>query len=128
MKKFTVAVVAILAICSTVAYVSADSRGEKGFVVGTVIEASTYAMKGLHDPGYAAAAASRADQGFPVGIVEEETGDVYICVYRNSAPASGMQTANAILKPMMGKKAVVQGVKYKSEGLNVIRISNVSEY
>ncbi|PCJ54633.1 MAG: hypothetical protein COA73_14255 [Candidatus Hydrogenedentota bacterium] len=128
MKKFTVAVVAILAVCSTVAYVSADSQGEKGFVVGTVIEASTYAIKGLSDPGYAAAAASRTSQGFPVGIVEDETGEVYICIFRNNAPASGAQTANEILKPMMGKKAVVQGMIYKAKGLNVIRISNVSEY
>jgi hypothetical protein len=128
MKKYAITLVAIVAVLSSMAFVSADSKGEKGFVIGTVIEATTYAIKGLDDPGYADAAKNRTGQGFPVGILEEETGDFYICVFRNSAPASGLQTGNAKLEEYMGMKAVVQGIKYKAKGVNVIRFSNVSEY
>lgn len=116
-----------VALSLGVMQVTAGTQGEKGIVVGDAVELSTVGMKGL-SPDVIDEMKSRAGQGFPVGIIEEETGTLWICVYRNSAPASGMQPANAILADYLGTKVVVQGLKYKNSGVNVIRFSNVSEY
>ena len=70
----------------------------------------------------------RAEHGFPVGLIEEETGELFICVFRNPAPASSMETANKRLTPLMGKKVVLQGLVYRSDSFNLIRIGTLSEY
>lgn len=127
-------VVALVSICGTVAVVdakrdiNAPAVGTKGVVVGEVIELTTYAIKGHGTEETAAAGASRAEQGFPVGILEEGTGAVYICAYRNPAPASGMQLANAMLAPLMGQKVVAQGLKYDRGSYKFLRMSIISEY
>jgi hypothetical protein len=128
MKKILL-LVAFVAAVGTVAYVSAEaaSAPEKGMVVGTVIEISTYATQGTSEKDIPAMV-SRCEQGFPVGIVDEATGDVWVCIYRNNAPASGLETANKVLGPYMGKKVSAQGLKYKAKGVNVIRIAVISEY
>ncbi|MFP6582958.1 MAG: hypothetical protein VCD00_10455 [Candidatus Hydrogenedentota bacterium] len=106
---------------------NAGSQGEKGIVIGDAIELSTVGMKGL-SADVIDEMKSRAGQGFPVGIIEEETGVLWICTYRSSAPASGIQPANEALAEYIGTKVVVQGLKYQNSGVNVIRFSNVSEY
>ena len=129
MKYLTLTIVLIAALFSAVAYVSAGEapQGEKGILVGDVIEISTYAMKGPGE-GNKDAYANRSGLGFPVGILEEGTGRIYICVYRNPAPASSLQTANDILTPYMGMKVAAQGLKYHADGVNVLRLSIISEY
>jgi len=126
--KFLV-VLALAVGLSSVAYVSADAaaKGQKGVVVGTAVELSTLAMQGVGE-GSAEAMGARCEQGFPIGIQEDETGKVWVCVYRNSAPASGLETANAAMKEYMGKKVAAQGLKYETEGLSVLRLSVISEY
>lgn len=133
MKKWAAWTVvgAILLSVSGIAYVSSAmgvEKPEKGILIGQAIEFSTYAMQDREGEGYVAALTNRAELGFPVGILEEGTGDIWIVVYRNPAPASGMQTGNEILAPLMGKKIVVQGLKYRAPGVNLIRISIASEY
>lgn len=133
-KSLQMLVVALVSILGTVAIVdakkdiNAPAVGVKGVVVGEVIELTTYAVKGHGTDETAAAGANRAEQGFPVGILEEETGDVYICAYRNPAPASGMVLANAMLKPLMGQKVVAQGLIYDRGSYKFMRMSIVSEY
>ena len=129
MKKtlLTLALVASLAISFGVAQVNAGGNGEKGIVIGDAVELSTYSMKGI-SPETKDEMQNRADQGFPVGVIEEETGDLWVCVYRNSAPASGVEPANEAMREFLGSKVVVQGLKYKANGVNVIRFSNISEY
>ena len=100
---------------------------EKGVIIGTAVELSTYASQGLGE-GSAEAMSARCEQGFPVGIVEEETGTVWICFYRSNAPASGMEPANKTLQEFMGKKVAAQGLKYAAKGVNVLRLSVISEY
>lgn len=126
-KLLVMALVLGVALSLGVMQANAGSQGEKGIVVGDAVELSTVGMKGL-SADVVDEMKSRAGQGFPVGIIEEETGAIWICVYRNSAPASGMQPANAALADYLGTKVVVQGLKYKNAGVNVIRFSNVSEY
>lgn len=105
----------------------AGGSGEKGTVVGTAVELSTYAIKGV-GADRIDEMQSRADQGFPVGIIEEGSGDLWVCVYRNSAPASGLETANEQMRELLGQQVVVQGMKYKSSGVNLVRFSIIAEY
>lgn len=129
MKYLTLTTVLIASLFTVVAYVSAGTApaAEKGVIVGNVIDIATYATKGLGEDNVEAFK-NRAELGFPVGIVEEGTGRVYICVYRNPAPASGLQTANDVLAPYMGMKVAAQGLKYHAEGVNLLRLSVISEY
>ena len=129
MKKWgALALIAIVAV-STAAVVSAQgAKPEKGIIVGTAVELTTYAMKGGVSEENVEAMVSRSEQGFPVAIIEEETGAIWIPVYRHSAPASHMQLANEHLTPLMGKMVAMQGLKYKHGDVNVIRFSLVSEY
>lgn len=103
-------------------------KPKKGMVVGEVVDIVSLAMKGFSGVEHAESGQNRASQGFPIGILEEDSGDIFICAYKNPAPASSLQPANNILSPYMGKKVVVQGLKYKTHGTNVIRIAIVSEY
>lgn len=129
MKYLALTTVLIASLFTVVAYVSAGSApaAEKGVIVGNVVDITTYATKGLGEDNVEAFK-NRTKLGFPVGIVEEGTGRVYICVYRNPAPASGLQTANDILAPYMGMKVAAQGLKYHAEGVNLFRLSVISEY
>jgi hypothetical protein len=111
------------------ALVAADvgAKPQKGVVVGTAIEISTYAMQGTGEESVEAMLA-RCEQGFPVGIVEEESGKVWVCFYRDNAPASGVEPANRAMQDFMGKKVAAQGLKYEAQGVNVLRLSVISEY
>lgn len=129
MKKLAFSMALVAALVIGVTYVSADTakKGEKTVIVGTVVEISTYAMKGVGEDTVDAHV-NRAELGFPVAILEDETGDMYVCVYRHTAPASPMTLANEVLKPFMGQKVAAQGLVYKAKGANVLRLSIVSEY
>lgn len=128
MKK-TLMVIVLAAVLGTVAYVSADApvQAEKGVVIGTAIEISTYATQGMSEADIPAMV-SRCEQGFPVGILEDETGEVWVCIYRSNAPASALETGNKHLQEFMGKKVAAQGLKYKAKGVNVMRLAVISEY
>lgn len=117
----------IVAVAGSLSYAAADGQGEKKLIVGEVIELSTFAMQG-HGEEHAAATKLRLEQGFPAGILEEETGEVWIAVYKNPAPASGLECANTHLAPYAGKKVVASGLAYEKGGVKVIRMSLVSEY
>lgn len=129
MKYLTLMFVLAVSFFTAVAYVSAGTapKAEKGVLIGQVVDITTYATKGLGEENVEAFK-NRAELGFPVGIVEEETGRVYICVYRNPAPASGLEMANKVLAPYMGMKVAAQGLKYHAEGVNLLRLSIISEY
>jgi hypothetical protein len=127
-KKFLVlALVAAVGTLMSFVNVQAGGSGEKGFISGVAVEISTYAMKGKSE-GLEEAMLNRVEQGFPVGIVEEETGELWVCVYRNNAPASGLQTGNEAMKEFIGKKVIAQGLKFSVKGVNVIRFGTMSEY
>ena len=130
MKKWAAMAAVAVMVLTGVSYVSAQAapKPEKGVVVGTAVEISTYLMKGLDFEGFAATCKNRAELGFPVGIIEAETDKLFVVVYRNPAPASSLQTANKIMAELMGQKVVVQGLIYRTKSANLVRISVVSEY
>lgn len=133
MRKWITAILVVATVVGVSVYVSGVSaegtiQPEKGIIVGTVVDVANYGMHGRIGEEFAAEGVFRAEHNFPVAIVEEDTGKVYIALYRLPVPAAGLQTANGKLAPFMGKKVAVQGFKYHAPGLNVIRISIVSEY
>lgn len=129
MKKWFILGGVAVTIFATMAFGFAQEAPKpvKGVLVGVAIEITTYAMKGLSDEN-TEGAKHRAEAGFPVGILEEETGELWVCAYRNTAPASHLETANKIFAPYVGQKVVVQGLKYRAKSVNVIRVSVISEY
>lgn len=136
MKKFSVILVAAV-LCATIgatAYVSAQDepeaapKGEKGVLVGDVISVADFTMYGRRGEEHAASGQLQVDHGMPIAIIEDETNEVWLTCFRDPAPASHLESANEVLKDYMGKKVAVQGLKYRAEGVNMIRISVVSEY
>ena len=130
MKKMHVFVAAILVLFVAWAFTAPAGvpKSEEGMLIGEVIDIAGYGMFGRLGKEHIEAGKYRASHGFPVGILEQETGDIWIAIYRLPVPAAGMQTANGILTPHMGTTVVAQGVKYRTKGLNLIRLSLVSEY
>ena len=130
MKKMHVFVAAILVLFVAWAFTAPAGapKSEEGMIIGEVIDIAGYGMFGRLGKEHIEAGKYRASHGFPVGILEQETGDIWIALYRLPVPAAGIQTANAILTPHMGTTVVAQGVKYRTNGLTLIRLSLVSEY
>ena len=129
-SKYLALCVCAAAVMTAGAWVFAQDaapKGEKGIIIGDVVDLGTFAMQG-NTPELVAAHKARIAEGFPVGIVEEGTGDVWVCVFRNNAPASHLELANKYVAEYVGKKVTVQGLKYKAKGVNVIRMSVISEY
>lgn len=129
-SKYLILCACAAAVLTAGAWVFAQDaapKGEKGVIVGNIVELGTYAMQG-NTPELVAAHKARIAEGFPVGLIEEGTGEVWICVYRNNAPASHLELANKYVADFIGKKVTVQGLKYKAKGANVIRMSVISEY
>ena len=132
-KKLVVLNAVALVLIGAMAYVvSANAlktpEGTDGLIVGEVIDLATYAMKGERGDAAREPGIHNSGKHFPIGILEEETGDLYIAVYRDPAPASSMELANPILEKYMNKKVAAQGLLYKAPGLNFIRLSIVGEY
>jgi hypothetical protein len=102
------------------------ATGQKSTIMGEVIDIAGYAMKDARGEKDAEAGRFRAEKGFPVGILTED-GEVYVAVYKNPAPASGLETGNDILIDLMGKETVVRGTVYEAQGVKVIQIQIASE-
>ena len=133
MKRLIVAVGVVVAVCTVMAYVSAGvAEGgpleKEAVIIGEVIDIANYGMLGRRGAEHREGGLYRAKHGFPIGILEEETGKIYIAVYRVPVPAAGLTTANGVLSPFMGQTVVVGGFTYSTPGLDVIQVSIVSEY
>ena len=133
MKKLMVigfTVVITLALAGGYGYVRAQEgpTPEKGVLVGEVISIIQYGMKGALGEDNAEAGKYQVEEGHPVGLRVEETGEVFIACWRNTAPASHLETAAESFTPYMGMKVAVQGLIYRQKGVNVIRASLISEY
>ena len=124
-KKWVLLLILVAVALGGVVY--SQGLPKRSTVMGEVIDIAGYTMKGAMGEEHAEAGQFRAENGFPVGILEDESGAVYVALYRNPAPASSLETANKILAPLMGKKVVAQGRVYKKEGIQSIEIAVVSE-
>jgi hypothetical protein len=130
-KRGRIGLLLCLAILGCIALVAAENgakapKGENGTIVGQVIDIADYAMFGRLGEAHAASGAYRAEHGFPVAILGED-GTVWIAVYRLPVPAAGLQTANDLLGPLMGKQVVVQGLLYRAPGISLIRVALARE-
>lgn len=103
---------------------------QRAVIIGEVIELSTFATYRDEDDweDYVASARHRAEKGFPVAILEEDTGDVYIAYHKPTAPASPVEPAHEKLAPYMGMRIVAAGLKYRKDAVNIFRITVMSEY
>ncbi len=126
-------IIGMLALPTFVGGLLAVALGQGGrparqTIVGEVIDISSYAIDGARGETGRAQGQFRAENGFPIGLLDDESGEVYVAVYRNPAPASGLQTANELLLPYVGKKVTAQGTIHRAKGINVIQIAIVGEY
>lgn len=124
---FGIAIGVGLGLTLGVMRVNAGVEEEKGLVIGHAIEISTYITKGL-SPETIEEMKNRTEQGFPVAIIEQDTNELWICIYRNNAPASGLEPGNQKMQEFMGMEVVAQGIKYTENGVNLMRFGNISEY
>ena len=127
MKKSLLAVAVLAIFATAVVSVSAAPKPVKGILIGQIVELTTLSMTGDVKTNLETAK-SRAEHGFPVGLIEEETGTVWMLAYRSAAPASHLEVANKHVQEYMGMKVVMQGLQYKNGGVNTIRFTTVSEY
>lgn len=129
-NKWMVAVSGLAVALCAIAYVSASAEPKpvNGTIIGVVIDIADYAMFGRLGEEHADSGKYRAEHGFPIGILEEETGTVWIAVYRLPVPAAGLQTANSTLAPLMGQQIVAQGLLYRAPGVSLIRVALAREY
>ncbi|GEM_PF-2280503 len=103
-------------------------RQQRVTVVGDVVDLVGLAMRGQGGDYTAEAMKFRVEHGFPVGLIEEESGAVYLVVYRDPAPAAHLETANKTLLPFVGKKVAAQGRIYEGKGYKVLEVAIVGEY
>ena len=101
-------------------------RSERSTITGEVIEIVSFVIREARGEEHAESGRFRAEQGFPVGILTEQ-GEVYLAVYRSSAPAAPLKTANSQLGELIGKSVVAQGHLFERAGVRVIEIAVVSE-
>lgn len=131
MKKWAILLSLVAVAAWTVSsHLSAEAaeKPRKGVIVGEVISIAGYAMKGALGEEHAEAGKYQLGVGFPVGILDDESGELYVCVFRNNAPASHLEAANKHLSEYMGMKVAAQGLIYKTDAVNVLRVSIISEY
>lgn len=118
--------IALLAFVVVAGATVVGAAGQKTTITGEVIDLVGFVQKGAQGEEHAEAGRYHAEKGFPVGILTDE-GEIYVAVYRNPAPASGLETANDELAPLMGKQVVVQGSVAEAGGIKMIEISLVGE-
>lgn len=126
MRTLKLLVVLLVGTFAAAVYVGAGDSSTVT-VTGEVIDIAGYAMGKAQGEEGREAGQFRAEQGFPVGILEEETHEVYFAVYKNPAPASALETASGILAPLMGKKVVVRGRLFEQPGVKVLQVAVFSE-
>jgi hypothetical protein len=112
---------AVLASLFLAIVVGAQSAGEQRLLSGEVVSLAGCLMKGHMGSEKADVGQfDTAERGLPIGILDTETDQLYIAVYRggNAAPK---------LAELMGKKVNAQGATYFRHGVHLIDIQVVAE-
>jgi hypothetical protein len=125
--RSTLIVLVLAASVAGATLLAAGGQPTRQTITGEVIDIAAFAMKEAHGEQSAEAARFRAEQGFPLGILDPASGDVYLAVYRNPAPASKLEPGNGVLLSLVGKEVVAQGRVFTNRGAKVIEIAVVSE-
>ncbi|MDX1384780.1 MAG: hypothetical protein R3190_14100 [Thermoanaerobaculia bacterium] len=115
-----VLVVGVALVATTTAAV--DPAGETRLVSGEVVSLAAYLIRDLHgEDGRDAGVFQVEKLGLPLAIVEDDTGDVYVAVWK------GPRSAQDRLLPLMGVKVNAQGPVYERGGVRLIEIQVVAE-
>jgi hypothetical protein len=126
MKRRTLCLVLLISLMAGWSGLVGAADKPRTTLTGEIIDLTTFAMKADAAERDAEAMGYRVEGGFPVGLLTDD-GEVYIAVYRNPAPAAGLETANKILRPLVGKQVVCQGRVFENGPVKVVEIAIVSE-
>jgi len=95
--------------------------GPAASVTGEVIDSACYIKDGAKGEGHAKCAASCADAGIPLAILEDGTNKVVWV-----ASKQDMETPNDKLKPFAGKKVTVKGTWAERGGAKLLLLDSVT--
>ena len=126
MRNRELIIVLSVALLGVGAYLGAQGSSSRETLTGEIIDIASYAMRDARGEEHAEAMKYRVEKGFPVGLLTE-SGEVFIAVYRDPAPAASLVAANAALLDLVGKQVVCQGRVYRKSGINVVEIAVVAE-
>ena len=117
-----IAGVAAIAVVVGTAGAAGVPTSEKRLVSGEVVSLSTYMMKDLRgEEGRAPGAYQVEKLGLPLAIIEDETDEIFIAVWK------GPRSAQDKLLPLMGLKINAQGPVFERGGVKLIEIQVVAE-
>lgn len=125
MHRKLVSLSLFLLVAASAALLGAADPPQQGavrLVSGEVISVAAYLTKGLHGEENREAGIFQVEtRGLPVGILDEESGEIYVAMLK------GSQSAATKLAPLMGKVVNAQGPVYSHGGLHLIEIQIVAE-
>ena len=96
-------------------------NGEKKLISGEVVSVWNYLARDQHGEEQRGFSVRLAEKGLPIGILDDESGEIYIAVV--DGPVSAVRK----LVPFMGMKVNAQGPVYRKAGVNLIEIQVVAE-
>lgn len=96
-------------------------NGEKKLISGEVISVWNYLVRDQHGEEHRGSSVRLAEKGLPIGILDDESGEIYVAVV--AGPGSAVQK----LVPYMGMKVNAQGPVYHKAGVTLIEIQVVAE-
>jgi len=115
-KLTMMAIISLVMIFSGIAY-SAETKK----ITGEVVDVSCYVAEGAKGEGHKACAIACVKAGEPAGILEENTGKVYVVVTGDhSNPAKK-------IKPYVAKMVEVTGTVNERGGISTIDIKEIKE-
>jgi hypothetical protein len=101
--------------------VQVAENGETKLISGEVVSVWNYLVRDQHGEEYRGSGVRLAEKGLPIGILDDESGEIYIAVVHG--PGSAVRK----LVPYMGMKVNAQGPVYHKAGVNLIEIQVVAE-
>lgn len=124
-KLLTLGAFCVLALGIAGGYAHAQTKKDapqSKLISGEVISLCGYLVRDQHgEEGRDAGIFLTETKGLPIAILEEETGEIYIAVWK------GFQSATPKLAPYMGMKVNAKGFVYSKAGTHLIELQIVSE-
>jgi hypothetical protein len=114
----------LIAAMAVSAFAQAQSKPGDVVLVGEIIDVKCYTtgMMGGRGPEHEDCAIACIKGGLPVGLLDEESGQVYTIV-----PAKGMKGANTALLPFVAKRVKIQGSLVEKGGNQILAYTSIEE-
>ena len=121
-KKWAFAGAFVAAVIAGSTFYAHAAKGQTRLVSGEVISLCNYLVNDqTGEEGRDAGQFLVGQRQLPVAILDAETDELYIAIWK------GSKSANEKLAPHIGTKVNAQGKTYKKHGVNLIEISVVAE-